>query len=94
MVHEILYTGLYPLYGEMVETFIVSELLKRITHKGKRIGIFYWRDKTGHEIDLVLEHGQTSFMVKSPGDSCGPNSYPGRSVPPHCSARLGKSKDT
>jgi predicted AAA+ superfamily ATPase len=54
----------HPLYGEIFETFIVSELLKRITHKGKRIGIFYWRDKTGHEIDLVLEHGQTLFPVE------------------------------
>jgi hypothetical protein len=54
----------HPLYGEIFETFVVSELLKLITHKGKRIGIFYWRDKTGHEIDLLLEHGQTLFPVE------------------------------
>lgn len=54
----------HPLYGEIFETFVVSELMKRITHKGERIGIYYWRDKTGHEIDLLLEHRQTLFPVE------------------------------
>jgi predicted AAA+ superfamily ATPase len=32
--------------------------MKRASHRGSRSNFYYWRDKTGHEIDLLVENGQ------------------------------------
>jgi len=45
----------HPLFGSIFETFAVSELYKRICHIGEIPPLFFWRDKTGNEIDLIVE---------------------------------------
>lgn len=47
----------HPLYGSVFETFIVSEILKAFVHRGERPPLFYWRDRTGHEVDALLDLG-------------------------------------
>ncbi len=32
--------------------------MKRASHRGSRSNFYYWRDKTGHEIDLLVGNGQ------------------------------------
>ena len=36
-------------------------------HRGIKAPIFFWRDKTGNEIDLIIENGQelVPFEIKS-----------------------------
>lgn len=45
----------HPLYGNIFETFIISELYKRIYHTGSIPPLYFWRDQTGNEIDLLAE---------------------------------------
>jgi len=45
----------HPLYGNIFENFIISEIYKRISHTGEQPPLFFWRDKTGNEIDLIVE---------------------------------------
>lgn len=45
----------HPLYGNLFENFIISEIYKRINHIGEQPPLFFWRDKTGNEIDLIIE---------------------------------------
>lgn len=45
----------HPLRGAIFECFIVSEMVKQRTNKGLPINLFYWRDKTGHEIDVIID---------------------------------------
>jgi predicted AAA+ superfamily ATPase len=47
----------YPLYGSIYETFVVSEILKAFVHRGERPPLYYWRDRTGHEVDALLDLG-------------------------------------
>jgi uncharacterized protein len=47
----------HPLRGAIFECMIVSELVKERTNAGKPVNLYYWRDKTGHEIDLIIDHG-------------------------------------
>lgn len=58
---------IHPLRGSIFETFIVSELVKKRTNSGKEINLFYWRDKTGREIDIIVDEGLTllPFEIKS-----------------------------
>lgn len=57
----------HPLYGSVFETFVVSEILKTFVHRGERAPIYYWRDKTGHEVDILLDLGTriTAIEVKA-----------------------------
>ncbi len=57
----------HPLFGNIFETFIISEMYKRIVHLGEQPPLYFWRDKRGNEIDLLIDHGlfQTPIEIKS-----------------------------
>ncbi|HQO08785.1 MAG TPA: ATP-binding protein [Clostridiales bacterium] len=50
--------------GALFENLIVSELLKKRYNAGKPDNLFFWRDKTGHEIDLVIDNGAELVPVE------------------------------
>lgn len=45
----------HPLRGSIFESFIITELLKERYNNGKPNNLYYWRDKTGHEIDIIID---------------------------------------
>lgn len=47
----------HPLRGQLFETFVVSEFLKQRLNRGLRDNLYYFRDRTGNEVDLILETG-------------------------------------
>ncbi len=47
--------------GHILETWILSELLKGYWHTGKRAPFFYYRDKDQKEIDLLLVQNGTLY---------------------------------
>ncbi len=57
----------HPLRGNLFENFCISEFLKDRFNQGKRSNFYFWRDNTGHEIDLVIEQGNqpTAVEIKS-----------------------------
>ncbi len=57
----------HPLKGALFESFIISEFFKNRFNKGLRANYFFWRDRSGNEIDLLAEQGNTlrPFDIKS-----------------------------
>lgn len=51
----------HPLRGALFENLIILELLKTRFNNGQRSNLFYWRDRTGNEIDVLLD--QSSQVV-------------------------------
>lgn len=47
----------HALRGAVFETFVMTELLKSFLNRGERPPLYFWRDHTGHEIDLLLDFG-------------------------------------
>ena len=43
--------------GAIFESFVVSELLKNFVHRGDQPSLYFWRDSTGHEIDVIIDLG-------------------------------------
>lgn len=43
--------------GAVFESWVISEAMKSYVHRGVRADMFFWRDSTGHEIDLLVEAG-------------------------------------
>lgn len=48
----------HPLRGAVFESFVVSEFLKSFLHLGERAPLYFWRDRTGHEIDILVDLGR------------------------------------
>jgi predicted AAA+ superfamily ATPase len=42
--------------GAILETHVVSEILKSYWHNGQRPAVFFYRDRDRREIDLLIEH--------------------------------------
>jgi uncharacterized protein len=53
--------------GAIFESLIVSDLFKNRLHQGEESDLYFWRDSTGHEIDLLLDLGSrlTPIEIKS-----------------------------
>ena len=56
-----------PNFGNLFETMVVTDFLKRFLHFGQMPSMYYLRTRDGLEIDLVLESGQKLhlFEIKS-----------------------------
>jgi len=52
------------LRGNIFESFIIAEHIKYRLHAGRRSNAFFWRNSTGHEIDLLLEAGAQLWAVE------------------------------
>lgn len=52
------------LRGGLFESLILSDLLKQRFNAGLIPNLYFWRDKSGHEVDCILEHGTRLVPVE------------------------------
>lgn len=45
----------HPLFGNLFENFAISELLKHRYNLAKSNNLSFWRDNTGHEVDIIID---------------------------------------
>jgi predicted AAA+ superfamily ATPase len=45
----------HPLYGSIFENFVIGELIKHRLNKANTNYFYFWRNNTGHEIDILTE---------------------------------------
>ncbi len=50
--------------GSLFENFVISELIKTRYNKGLNNNLFFWRDNTGHEIDILIEKSDGLYPVE------------------------------
>jgi predicted AAA+ superfamily ATPase len=46
-----------PMGGPIMETAVISEIVKTLTHRGENPQVYFWRTSTGTEVDIVIEMG-------------------------------------
>lgn len=54
----------HPMRGNLFETFVLSEFMKRRFNQGLPSNLYFWRDKTGLEIDCLIQHGAEIIPVE------------------------------
>jgi uncharacterized protein len=54
----------HPLRGSIFECLIVTELVKKRTNAGMPVNLYFWRDRTGHEVDVVVDNGDALIPVE------------------------------
>ncbi len=54
----------HPLRGNLFENFVIIEYLKKRYSAGKQSNLYFFRDRTGNEVDLILEKGQKLIPIE------------------------------
>ena len=54
----------HPLRGAIFESFVVSELIKSFAAQRRDPPLYFWRDATGHEIDVLIDSGDRVVPVE------------------------------
>ena len=47
--------NIHPQRGALFETLVLGEFVKQRYNAGRPAGLYFWRDNTGNEVDLVFE---------------------------------------
>jgi uncharacterized protein len=57
----------HPLRGSLFENMVITEFIKENYSRGSSGNLFFWRDNTGNEVDLILEQNNklTPVEIKS-----------------------------
>lgn len=66
---------LHPFRGSLFENLIIVELLKQRFNKGLKSNLSFWRDNVGHEIDLLMQNGDTLTPVEIKSGQTVTNDY-------------------
>ena len=68
----------HPLRGAVFESFVVSELVKAFAGMRRDPPLFFWRDATGHEIDVLIDAGARLIPVEvKSGQTVAPDAVAG-----------------
>lgn len=51
-------------WGEILETFVFSEIYKEVKDISKRLSIYFWRTSNGAEVDFVIESGSKLYPIE------------------------------
>ncbi|MCF7921031.1 MAG: ATP-binding protein [Candidatus Cloacimonetes bacterium] len=54
----------HPLRGQLFENFVVMEFLKSNYNAGKRSNLYFFRDNSGNEVDLIYEMGDETVPIE------------------------------
>ena len=63
-IHSADIFAVHPLKGSVFETYVYTELLKLFYNTAQRAELYFWRDKTGHEIDFLAPQADTLISIE------------------------------
>jgi predicted AAA+ superfamily ATPase len=63
-IHATAQLELHPLRGAIFESMVVTEMVKLRTNAGIPVNLFYWRDKAGHEVDIIVDNAGVLIPVE------------------------------
>ena len=50
--------------GAILETYVVSEIVKSYIHNGEPASVYFYRDTNNREIDLIVEKGNILYPIE------------------------------
>jgi predicted AAA+ superfamily ATPase len=63
-ITKIFHLETHPLRGALFETFVISEIIKQKLEGISNHQFYFWRDKTGREIDLIIENALSLLPIE------------------------------
>ena len=65
----------HPLRGAIFENMVITELVKKCLNAGEDVNLSYWRDKTGREVDVVVDEGLNLLPIEIKSGQTIQNEY-------------------
>lgn len=56
--------AMHPMRGALFENWVIVELLKQRSYRGKADNLFFWRNHVGEEVDVIADRGQRLLPVE------------------------------
>jgi len=56
--------ALHAMRGSIFESFVVAELIKNCLHRGVDPNLYFWRNASGNEIDILLDWGEACVPIE------------------------------
>ncbi len=56
--------SLHPMRSALFESLVVSELQKGRYNRGMASNLYFWRDSSGNEVDLIVEQGKLLMPIE------------------------------
>ncbi|MBI4583012.1 MAG: ATP-binding protein [Planctomycetes bacterium] len=53
-----------PMGGAIMETAVVNEVVRTLTHKGLEPQVYFWRTAAGEEVDLIVDTGDALVPIE------------------------------
>lgn len=63
-IHDAEHLSIHSARGALFENLVISEMLKRRYNQGLAANLYFWRNNTGDEVDLVLEQGDKLLPIE------------------------------
>ena len=55
----------HPLRGAIFESYVVAEIIKAFENLGRDAPLFFWKDRSGHEIDALADLGSRLLPIEA-----------------------------
>jgi hypothetical protein len=77
-IREVEQVKFHAMRGALFENLVISECHKHLFNQGEYPEIWFWRDRSGHEVDMVLERGgQFSAVEVKSGQTLSQDQFKG-----------------
>ena len=63
-IRDLAHLSIHSARGALFENFVISELLKRRYNQGLASNLYFWRNNTGEEVDVLIEQGDKLMPVE------------------------------
>ncbi|MES2454270.1 MAG: DUF4143 domain-containing protein [Bacteroidota bacterium] len=54
----------HPLKGSLFENHVITDLIKERYNKNEPMNLYFWRDNTGNEMDVVIDNGAELYPIE------------------------------
>lgn len=54
----------HPLRGAIFENMVITEMVKKCLNAGEEVNLSFWRDKTGREVDVIVDEGLNLLPIE------------------------------
>lgn len=63
-IQQVEHIAQHPLFGSLFETWVVGECLKSRWHRALEPNLYFWRDRSGHEVDILVDQGHQVLPIE------------------------------
>ena len=77
ILKEFSFSPMRPDIGKLWENWVISEFAKKNLLSGKKISLYFWRSKSGSEVDLIVKENEkiSAFEIKWNGNKINKKAF-------------------